>query len=222
MTATLVGLFIAAYFVGSIPFGVLIARAMGVDILKFGSGNPGATNVKRALGWKAAGPVFLLDVLKGLGPSLTARFLVPESVGVVDAQLVWMLVGLAAVAGHCWSPFLRFKGGKGIATSLGAGVGAAPIPALLGFAVFFVVVGITKYVSLASMAGVASVVAWGVVIPGQSLQLLPIFVLLAVFIIVTHRANIKRLREGTERKFSFGGGKPEVQPDPSKSKDKEV
>ena len=116
-------LFTAAYFLGGIPFGVVVARAKGVDIMKFGSGNIGATNVMRALGAPLGIFVFVLDVIKGTIPSLAARWLLPHPWGPVDAQVLWMGAGLMAVLGHCLSPYLKFKGGKGVATAFGIGLG---------------------------------------------------------------------------------------------------
>jgi glycerol-3-phosphate acyltransferase PlsY len=192
---------LAAYLVGAIPVGVLIARSKGVDILSFGSGNPGATNVKRALGTKFGVLVFLLDVSKGLLPGLATRYLVTESLWGVDAQVWAMIVGMCSVMGHCLSPFLGFRGGKGIATSLGAALAAAPIPALLAFGVWFVVLGVWNYVSLASVIAIPTTLIWGAVLPGESRQMLVIYCLLSVFILATHRANLVRLRAGTESKF---------------------
>ncbi|HEY0868346.1 MAG TPA: glycerol-3-phosphate 1-O-acyltransferase PlsY [Fimbriimonas sp.] len=204
MNGTLLFLLVAAYFVGAIPFGVMIARAHGVDILKLGSGNPGATNVKRVIGSKAGYTVLALDVLKGVLPAVLARSMIQDRVGVLDPQAVWLLIGFAAVLGHCLSPFLGFRGGKGIATSLGAGIAAAPFSAVPAFLVFLAVFGATHYVSLASMLAIASAMLWIVVIPGQSWQLLPAFAVLTAFAVYRHRANIRRLLDGTEAKSYFG------------------
>lgn len=201
MTTTLVLLFIAAYFLGAIPVGVIYARAHGVDILKYGSGNPGATNVGRALGNKGFMVVFTLDVLKGAIPAGVAQFLIREPIAGMPAQLWCFLVGVAAIIGHCLSPFLGFKGGKGIATSLGAGVGAAPLVALPAFALWGVIFKITRYISLASLVAVVTAVILSATVPGQAREMVPIFVLLGVFIFYRHRENIKRLLNGTEPKY---------------------
>jgi glycerol-3-phosphate acyltransferase PlsY len=201
MTATLVLLFVAGYLLGAIPIGVIVARAHGVDILKFGSGNPGATNVGRALGSKWGGIVFVLDVLKGAIPAAVAQAFVREPVGGLPAQLWWFLVGAAAILGHCFSPFLGFRGGKGIATSLGAGVGSAPLVAIPAFMLWIVLFKITRYVSLASLIAVAVAVVLSATVPGQAREMVPIFVLLAAFIFYRHRANIRRLLDGTEPKY---------------------
>lgn len=212
MTGVLVGLFVAAYLLGAIPFAVLVTRAKGIDIFKVGSGNPGATNVARALGKKWAALVFLLDVLKGAIPAFASRAFITEPVGPLDAQAVWFAVGAAAIAGHCLSPFLGFRGGKGIATALGAGLGAAPAVALSAFALFLLVFAICRYISLASIVAVVAAVALGAMLPSQSRQLLPVLFLLAAFVVYRHRANIGRLLRGEEPKFSFGEKKAAERP----------
>lgn len=195
-------LLVASYLLGAIPFGVLIARARGVDILKVGSGNIGATNVGRALGKGPGLAVWALDVLKSLAPTLVARALLKESLWGLDPQTQWFLVGAAAIIGHCASPFLGFRGGKGISTALGAIVGTAPLVAVLCFALFAVVLATTRYMAIASAVGVSSVVVFSLLL-GVTPQLLPVFVLLALFVIYRHRSNFRRLKEGTEPKFSF-------------------
>ena len=192
-----------AYFLGSIPVGVLAARAKGIDLTQVGSGNVGATNVNRALGKQWGIAVFLLDMLKGLIPTLSARYLFPAHVGSLHPQAVWMLVGILAVLGHTKSVFLNFKGGKGISTSLGVCLGAAPLVAVSAFTFFVLILATTRYMSVASILAVASSVGFALLIPGQSPQIIPIFALLAVAVIVLHRNNIGRLRAGTEPKFAF-------------------
>lgn len=203
MNSLLIELFVAAYLIGSIPVGVLYARAHGIDILKFGSGNPGATNVGRALGRKGFAVVFLLDVLKGALPAGVAQALLQEAINGMPAQLWWFATGFVAVMGHCFSPFLKFKGGKGIATSLGAGVGSAPLVALPAFGLFLIVFAATKYVSLSSILAVTAAVILAATVPGQAREIVPIFGLLAAFIIYRHRSNIKRLLNGTEPKYNL-------------------
>lgn len=191
-------LVVGSYLLGAVPFGVIIARWKGVDILAQGSGNPGATNVGRVLGRPYGILVFLLDMAKGLVPALAGRALVPGPVGVLDAQTVWFGLGIAAVLGHSRSPFLGFRGGKGVSTALGAGVGSAPIPALAAFALFGVVLAIFRYMSVASVVGVSAALLFGVLLPGQSPQLIPLYALLAGYVAWSHRANFARLRAGTE------------------------
>lgn len=202
-----------AYLLGSIPFGLLIAKAHGKDLRAIGSGNIGATNVARALGRKWAYVCFVLDVLKGLLPMV----LIPV-VGLADRQSgagelgLWMLAGSAAVLGHIFPIYLRFKGGKGVATSLGVVLGLWPYFTLCGagaFVVWGVCVLIWRYVSLASiiaatafpiflLAAVAVLDAWTM---GQLWLLQAAAVLMSVLVIMRHRENIKRLLQGTESKI---------------------
>ncbi len=205
----LVGLAIFAFFLGSIPFGMLFARAKGVDIRAVGSGNIGATNVVRALGPKVGLVVFVLDVLKGTIPALLAKQLVTAPVGGVEVQTISMLMGVIAILGHMFSPFIGFKGGKGVATGFGAALGAIPGAALVGFGVISITVAITRYVSLGSILAALSVPIVSMLVFKDSPQLLPILAVMVVFIIWKHRANIERLRNGTESKFSFKKQVPE-------------
>jgi len=209
------GLIVAAYLLGGVPVGVLVCRAQGKDLFSIGSGNIGATNVSRALGSKWGIAVWILDVTKSLVPTLAARFLLTKPFGVLDAQTLWFLVGLAAIVGHCASPYLRFRGGKGISTALGAIIGTSPVVALLCFGLFVLVLAVTRYMAIASVIGVSSVVLFSILVPGNTLQLLPVFVLLALFVAYRHRPNFKRLREGTEPKFGFKKGKKEEEEDSS-------
>ncbi len=196
-----------AFFSGSIPYGLIIAKAKGIDIRKVGSGNIGATNVMRALGTKLGLFAFVLDVLKGSVPTIIANVMLREKLGGLDPQAQWFIVGSFSILGHMLSPFVGFKGGKGIATGLGASLGAAPFQGLSAFAVFIVVLAVSRYVSLASVVAVWAAVAFAAsmpfLIPGQSLQILPFFLFLAGFITYKHKSNMKRLKEGTEPKFSF-------------------
>lgn len=206
-------LIIIAYLTGSIPFGLLIARAHGVDLRTVGSGNIGATNVSRALGRKWAYVCFVLDVLKGLLPMLAAqRLIIPDDPGAAELA-VWLLVGCAAVCGHIFPIYLRFKGGKGVATSLGVVLGVWPYFALCGLAVFAVwgvCLAIWRYVSLASiLAAVSFPVVFAVLTAAveswrfaQLWPLLAVAVLMATLIIARHAENIKRLLEGSEHKIA--------------------
>lgn len=196
MTLGLVLLFIGAYFVGSIPFGVLVARAKGIDIMSVGSGNIGATNVVRALGKGPGLLVFFLDLLKGLAPALVARLLFP------DRQEVWFWSGATAVIGHSFSPFLKFKGGKGISTALGMMLGASPVVALAAFAIFAILLLSLKFMSLASILAVLSTIPLGLLF-GDSKWVIGGYAILSTFIVYRHRSNISRLKKGTEPKFKF-------------------
>lgn len=208
---TLTAMIPVAYFAGSIPFGLIVGLARGVDVRRAGSGNIGATNVGRLLGGKFFALVFLLDVLKGLLPMLAAWFLLPESTDHVTFAL-WLLVGLAAILGHMFSVFLRLKGGKGVATSAGVILGLWPyytLPGLLALAVWGATFARTRIVSLASIAAacafplayVAIAVARRWDILGRQAPLLAFALLMAGLIVFRHRSNLARLRAGTEHRF---------------------
>jgi glycerol-3-phosphate acyltransferase PlsY len=186
-------LLVCAYILGSIPFGALISRARGIDIFKVGSGNIGATNVIRAAGWKVGLIVFLLDVSKGLGPTLVGRFLFPHQ------EWIWVIAGETAAIGHCFSPFLKFRGGKGIACLLGMLFGATPAIAGIVLVTFAIVVALTRYVSLGSILAVVSacIAAAGLHQPKRVIALYCAALLLSI---ILHRKNIKRLIGGTELK----------------------
>src|SRR5256885_8207560 len=152
----LIGLIPAAYLIGSIPFGLIIGLSRGIDPRKAGSGNIGATNLGRLLGGRFFAIVFTLDFLKGLLPTLAASWVVHRAGGVPQwpVYLLWLAVGFAAIAGHMFSLFLKFKGGKGVATSTGVMLGVFPdftLAALAVIAVFGVCFRISRIVSLSSM-----------------------------------------------------------------------
>jgi glycerol-3-phosphate acyltransferase PlsY len=197
----LIALMVGAYCIGGMTFGVWIAKSKGVDILNYGSGNPGATNVGRALGRTAGLTVFVLDVAKGLVPVLIARSLLKEPVAPLDLQLEFALIGISAVLGHTFSPLLKFKGGKGVATSLGMVAGFAPLPALAGLIAYIVFASISRYVSLGSIAGALAACVTGIVLPDQSKQLVPFYLIATTLVIYLHRSNIQRILNGTERKI---------------------
>src|SRR5688500_12160212 len=155
-SAKLIALVPLAYVLGSVPFGLLVGLARGVDPRKSGSGNIGATNVGRLLGGKFFALVFTLDLLKGLVPTLAASWVVYRGEGTPDwrVNLLWLLVGFAAIAGHMFSVFLGFKGGKGVATSAGVVLGLFPyftVPGLAALGVWFGTFKASRYVSLASI-----------------------------------------------------------------------
>ncbi|MBN2713276.1 MAG: glycerol-3-phosphate 1-O-acyltransferase PlsY [Planctomycetes bacterium] len=192
---------VIGYLLGSIPFGLLAGFALGIDIRTVGSGNIGATNVVRACGWKIGLPVFALDVIKGVAPVLLAKmYFCPESGG------LQIITGMAAILGHNFPVWLKFKGGKGVATSAGV-VGALMWqPLLIALAAFFAIVLVTRYISLGSMvAGVVLVIA-RVLLTTEPFSenewpLSALAILLCVMLIVRHRANIGRLLAGTESKI---------------------
>lgn len=183
------------YLLGSLPFAVWVARLYGVDILKQGSGNPGATNVKRVVGKWAGNGVFALDTLKGL-VAAGWPLLVFSAGG--DALAILGLIG--AIAGHSFSLFIGFRGGKGVATTMGGLVVIAQIPLLVGICIWLVAFFGLRYVSLASLLfGVSlPITGWAT---GASPPTMVFLALLAALIVVRHRSNIKRLLNGTEHRF---------------------
>lgn len=194
------GLLALGLVLGSVPFGYLIGRLKGIDIRAVGSGNIGATNVYRALGPGPGAAVFVLDVAKGLVPSLLARYYLGQ-------QEAAFACGAAAIVGHSFSPFLGFKGGKGIATGLGMLLGSTPLVAVSAFGVFFATMAGTMIVSLASVFSGFSVLPFGLLYKDPP-TLLYAYVALGVYIFVRHRTNMARIREGTEPQFGQKAGEP--------------
>lgn len=190
---------IAAYVIGSIPAALIAGKLHGMDLRTQGSGNLGATNVVRVLGWKTGLAVFLFDAAKGALPVL----LFPAwSASSLDPRILALVYGLAAVAGHVRPVFLKFgKGGKGVATASGVFIGLAPVPMLIAFSIFVVVVLVSGYVSLASLVSAAALPAVLLYTAGPRSPIFLVSVLLAAFVFWTHRANIGRLRRGEEHRF---------------------
>jgi glycerol-3-phosphate acyltransferase PlsY len=189
---------LAGYFVGSIPTSLLAAKwVAGIDLRKTGSGNLGATNVYRVLGWKYALPVGLFDFAKGLLPPL----LFGSQPTIFGPRWTPISMGLAAIIGHVWSVFAGFKGGKGVATTAGVVMALAPLPTAASLALWALLVRVTGYVSVGSMVGSAlfPVVAW-FQDPHDTITI-GAGMLMVGFIVYNHRANISRLRAGTERRF---------------------
>jgi len=182
-----------AYLFGSIPAGVLVARLYRVNIREVGSGNIGATNVLRALGWGPAIVVFIFDVFKGGIAVLIARWFGIDG---------WLLggVALAAVLGHNFSIFLGFKGGKGVATSLGTVLFLDPVVALFGLIVAIVTMALTRYVSAGSLVGTFAGLAFAFAV-GRPAWELATLTLLVSFVYWKHRENIVRLQQGNERRL---------------------
>jgi acyl phosphate:glycerol-3-phosphate acyltransferase len=202
-------LLVVSYLLGAIPVGLIAARRRGVDITKVGSGNIGATNVLRVLGRKAGLTVLILDVLKGFVPAVVALQVFRDQ---PHAQLYAMSAGAAALLGHCLSPFLRFRGGKGIATGLGMLLGASPLVAVSAFAVFAVFLLATRFVSLASLVAAVTTIPFALLY-GSDRWLIPAYVAVVVFLFARHRANIGRLLAGTEPRFTFGATGASADPD---------
>ncbi len=196
------------YLLGSIPFGLLVARSRGVDIRQHGSGNIGATNVLRTLGKKWGILVFFLDALKGVAAVLLAERLfgpmlpmLPEGGAALTRVHLGIVGGLACVMGHNFPVWLKFKGGKGVATTAGVLIGLLPVAAAVAFVAWGVVFYATRYVSIASIAAaiVIPVTVW--FIERQADTLFWFSVAVGVLAIWRHRSNIQRLLAGTEGRF---------------------
>ena len=189
---------VIAYLLGSVPAAYLAGRARGVDLRAHGSGNLGATNALRVLGWKVGLPVFLFDALKGFVPA----FFFSRWFGVHPHWA--MAFGLAAIVGHVKPVFLLGRGGgggKGVASAAGVFLGLAPLATGVALAVFAAVVALSGYVSLGSLAAAAALVAALGLTSGVHGPVFPVAVLVAAFVFWSHRANIGRLRRGEESSF---------------------
>jgi len=204
----LIGLTIAGcYLCGSIPFGLIIGKINKIDIRDHGSGNIGATNVLRTLGKKWGYTCFTLDLLKGLLPVLGCQLLAEEN-GFSSAEYIPAIAIVCTVLGHVFSMFLKFKGGKGIATSAGAILAIAPYSMLIALIIWFIIFKASGYVSLASILAAVAIPFLSLLENYLKLHSVPISVysqgiLFAIAILVTvkHKSNIQRLKEGTESSF---------------------
>ncbi len=202
--------FIISFILGGVPFGLLIGFAFGKgDIRSQGSGNIGATNVWRVAGPVAAAITFIGDIGKGVAAVLLCHAFYHAGWPISESNAA-LIGGVVAVLGHVFSPFLGFRGGKGVNTALGVFITLLPIETLIAFAVFIVFVAVFRYISLGSMAGavVLAAVLWieRYVMHREVENLyLAAVTLLALLIIVMHRGNIKRLMHGDENRFHFSG-----------------
>ncbi len=197
---------IISYLIGGIPFGYLIAVIKGVDIRTQGSGNIGATNVGRVLGKKYGLIIFILDMLKGFAVVLLVPAAVSSAVNIstTTGNLLAVLCGFCAVLGHAFPVYLKFKGGKAVATSFGVFIWLVPISIAIAFGVWLLTVIVTRYVSLGSMIGSLSLVGVIVIVVdspfGDNIYLTVMSVAVAILIIVRHTSNIQRIIAGTEKK----------------------
>jgi glycerol-3-phosphate acyltransferase PlsY len=201
------GVSLVGYLFGSLPTGHLVGRFLGVDISKHGSGNIGATNVLRVLGRRWGYFVFFIDTLKGFLAVRAAFYLVQiAKIGVERIELVGILAAVTCILGHTFPIWLRFRGGKGVSTSAGALLGLMPAAIVAIFFVWLIIFQLTRYVSVASIgAAVALPMVVGILILRKSVTdaaLLYFSVLIAGVVIWRHRSNLKRLLNGTERRFS--------------------
>ena len=186
-------LVLLGYVLGSVPTGLLVGRAFGVDVRKVGSGNIGMANVLRAAGKWPAALTMIGDMLKGLLPVVVARTF-------TENEWVLAAVALAAVAGHCWPVFLRFRGGKGVATGAGTSIGLAPLVGLGLFAFWWVVVLLSRYTSLGAIA-VMIVSPFAFWLSGKPLPYVLYAVIGGALVLWRHRENARALLKGTERKI---------------------
>jgi acyl phosphate:glycerol-3-phosphate acyltransferase len=203
-------LVLVAYLVGSFPTSYLMGHAVrGIDLREHGSGNLGATNAFRVLGWRAAVPILIVDIAKGFFPT----YLFPLFDG--RASLAWMMAyGAAAIIGHMFSVYVGFRGGKGVATGAGVFLALAPVAVLVAAGIWAVIVLATGYVSLASVAAAAALPLL-VAVSGRRLPILVLALVLGAFVIYAHRANIQRLLRGEEHRFGGRGTSSPTDPDSS-------
>jgi acyl phosphate:glycerol-3-phosphate acyltransferase len=194
---------VLSYLSGSIPFAAIAGKLRGVDLRKQGSGNLGATNVFRVLGWKIGLLVFVADALKGALPVLY----LPLRIAGAHDPIIWAIAcGIAAIAGHVRPVFLKFRrGGKGVATAAGVFFALAPLPMAVTFALFVAVVFATGYVSLGSMISAVVLPSILLVSLGPRSPLFVVSTVIALFVFWTHRSNIGRLRRGEEHRFGKRG-----------------
>ena len=203
---TLCAVLIGSYLLGSIPFGYLAGRLAGIDIRKVGSGNVGATNVVRGVGKRYGYPVFALDFLKGFGAVLIAMLIAPGRPPEWNSpEIFGILAAMSSVLGHMYPPWLKFKGGKGVATSAGALLALTPVATLMGVAIWIIVFWLTRYVSWASI--IAAVILPIVILmlgshdPNNRKPLFYSSACVAAVVVWRHRSNLSRLMRGTEPRF---------------------
>jgi glycerol-3-phosphate acyltransferase PlsY len=206
MISNLIITLIIAYLLGSIPFSFLLGKIYKkVDLREHGSGNVGATNALRVLGWKTGVLAMLLDMFKGVAAIYIASSLLPEQV------LLLISAGFMVILGHIFTIFLHFKGGKGVATSAGVFAALLPIPFLFALLSFIITTALSRYVSLGSIVAALVLIitqAFFTFRNGvQSPWYLVLTLIVTFFIIMKHRANIKRLLNGTENRITFRNGK---------------
>ena len=195
-----IGLLVVAYLVGSIPFGLLLGKLMGVDVRRAGSGNIGATNVLRLLGKKLGVVTLLADTLKAIVPMLLAKWVISSTAVSASVDLWVALCGASAFLGHLFPVYLKFKGGKGVATALGIFLLLEPWAVLIGLAIFISVVLYWGYVSIGSLAAAACMPLLVWLLSGSSLYT-SLAVFIGLLIWLKHHDNIVRLLKGEEKSW---------------------
>jgi glycerol-3-phosphate acyltransferase PlsY len=204
----LVVYFAVAYLLGAMPFGLVAGGVAKIDIRRVGSGNIGFTNVMRVCGWRYGIPVLILDAAKGFFAVFLARFFIAPAA----PDFVWqeVLGGIMSIVGHSFPLWLKFHGGKGVATGAGVAAILIPVPLLAALLTWVIVVATTRYVSLASLSAAVACVSmqiyltWSDIFAPLAQPNLLLTLLIALMVFVRHRENIKRLRAGTEPKFYWG------------------
>jgi glycerol-3-phosphate acyltransferase PlsY len=202
----LIWMIVISYLVGSVPTAIIYGRlTKNIDVRQHGSGNAGATNVFRVLGWKAGLIVMLIDMLKGLLATLVVYRLGMGTIG-LEVELLKIIAGLSAVFGHIWTVFAGFKGGKGVGTGAGMLFGLIPIAVLTAIIVFIITVAISRYVSLGSILASITIPVYlfsqnFLFNKDVSISILIFGLVIPLLIIYTHRSNIKRLLKGQENKI---------------------
>ncbi len=201
---------LASYLLGATPTSYIAGRVgRGIDLREHGSKNLGATNVYRILGWKYAIPVALVDIAKGAIPVLFFA----KWAGAAEHPWLSVVLGGAAVLGHMFSPYVGFKGGKGVATAAGMFLALAPVAVLLAIVVWGLCLWLTGYVSLSSIVAVLTVPVWVSLLQPGSPYTFWASVVLVALIVFAHRRNIRRLVDGTENRFrTRPSGRPTVRP----------
>ena len=194
---------VIGYFIGAIPFGLVIGKMVGVDVRTQGSRNIGATNVNRVLGKKLGIVTLICDCLKGFLPMYGAALLLPDSAG---SELIVALTGLMAVLGHMFPLYLSFRGGKGVATGMGVFLYLSPLAILLSLVVFLATVAVTGFVSAGSLLAAGLIPLW-LYLLGASKITIGVAAAIALLIWVKHHENISRLLQGTEKSWKKGGKK---------------
>jgi len=210
----IISVLLSAYFIGSLPFGYLAGKLIkDIDLRQVGSRNVGATNVFRVVGILPGIAVLLLDVSKGfLSVHLANLFNLGGSMRVSPQtfNLVRIWAGLAAIGGHNWTIFLKFRGGKGVATGCGVSLGLVPLPTLVSLTIFSVVVALTRYISLGSIAAVLAF-PLNCLLFREPLILVFFASIASLVVLARHQANIKRLIAGTENRIEWTKGKKQIQ-----------
>lgn len=201
----LISIIISAYLLGSIPTAVWIGKGLfGIDIREHGSGNAGATNTIRVLGWKAGLPVMIVDVLKGFAAVTLIRFVQSPLPGTDQFVNYQLMLGGAAVIGHIFPVFARFRGGKGVATLFGMILAISPFSTMVCAGVFLITLFLTKYVSLSSiLAGFTFPVAVIVIFHTSVTSMVVFSIAVSVLLVLTHQKNIGRLLRKEESKATF-------------------